>query len=164
MQLTVAQLQHVDALDLGESAWFPIDQERINLFAQATEDHQWIHTDPERARATPFGSTIAHGYLLLSLLPKLFFELVEIADAGMLVNYGIDKLRFLSPVPVGSEVRLCARVVSGQERSGGALFRVRGHIELRETGKRALVVDVLFLAQPGSEPLTSSAASPPSSP
>lgn len=164
MQLTVAQLQQVDKLDLGESSWFLVDQERIDLFAKASEDHQWIHTDPERARETPFGGTIAHGYLVLSLLPKLFFEMVEITDAGMLVNYGIDKLRFLSPVPAGSEVRLRARLISGQERSGGALFRVRGDIEIRETGRRALVVDVLFLAQPAGEELISSASSSSSSP
>jgi len=149
--LTVADLKDVANLDLGETAWFEIDQERINLFAKATEDHQWIHTDPERAAETPFGGTIAHGYLVLSLLPKMFFELVSIPDATMMVNYGIEKLRFLSPVPAGSHVRLKAKVVSGQERSGGALFRVRGNIEIKETGRRALVVEVLFLAQPPDE-------------
>ncbi len=146
MQLTLEQLENTVDLDLGQSRWISIDQERIDGFADATEDHQWIHVDAERAAASPFGGTIAHGYLVLSLLPKLFFEMVRFPDAGMLINYGIDKLRFLSPVPVGSEVSLQARIPSATRRPGGVLFRVKGDIRLRD-GKRALMVETLFLAQ-----------------
>lgn len=148
MQLTMSQLREADNLDLGASDWFRIEQDRIHRFADATEDRQWIHLDVERARASPFGTTIAHGFLVLSLVPKLFFELAEFPDAGTIVNLGLDKVRFMSPVPSGAEVRLKARVLSARERSGGLAFRVRGTVELRDTGRRAMVAEVLFLAQP----------------
>ena len=91
--------------DVAISEWLTISQEQINLFAQATLDHQWIHTDPERAKQGPFGTTIAHGFLTLSLIPKLSQSAIKIEDVRMGVNYGLNKVRFTSPVPVGSKVR-----------------------------------------------------------
>ena len=123
-----------------------VDQERINQFAEATEDRQWIHVDEERARETEIGTTIAHGYLMMSLLPSLFFELVEFTDMGRMINFGLDKVRFIAPVPSGSEVQLKARLISARKRLGGVLMRIRGQMFLRSTGRRALTTEVLFLA------------------
>lgn len=147
MQLTLAELKEAQGLDLGISAPFVVDQQRIDRFADATDDHQWIHVDAARSAAGPFGGTIAHGFLSLALMPRLLFGLVQFPDAGMIVNYGLDKLRFLKPVPAGSEVRLKARLVSGAERSGGVLFRVRGELLLGAGDQRAAVAELLFLAQ-----------------
>ena len=88
--------------ELGVSEWVQIDQDRVNLFADATGDHQYIHIDPEKAAKTPFGSTIAHGFLTLSLIPKFFESSIEVVESRMGVNYGLNKVRFPSPVPVGS--------------------------------------------------------------
>lgn len=148
-KLTLAELGAAEDLDLGATEWLDVGQERIDGFAEATEDRQWIHVDRERAAAGPFGGTIAHGYLVLSLIPKFLFELVHFVDAETIVNYGLDKLRFLSPVPAGSRVRLAARLVSGRERSGGVLVRFRGTIEV-DGGRRALIADFLLLAMPGA--------------
>lgn len=145
MQLTLAELKEVADLDLGTSEPLVVDQAKIDRFADATGDRQWIHVDAERAAAGPFGATIAHGFLMLSLVPRMLFDMVEFPDAGMIVNYGLDKLRFLAPVPAGSEVRLKARLVSAAERSGGVLFRVRGDLLLGS--RRAVFVELLFLAQ-----------------
>jgi len=94
--------------ELGPSDWLEVDQKRIDLFADATGDHQWIHVDPERAAAGPFGATIAHGYLTLSLLPVLVPQLMRVEGVRMGINYGVNKVRFPSPVPVGSRVRATA--------------------------------------------------------
>lgn len=91
--------------DVAISEWLTISQEQINLFAQATLDHQWIHTDPERAKQGPFGTTIAHGFLTLSLLPAMFATAFEIKQTRMGINYGLNKVRFTAPVPVGSRLR-----------------------------------------------------------
>lgn len=154
MKLTIADLQGAESIDLGTSEPYAIDQARIDLFADATDDHQWIHTDPERARSGPYGGTIAHGYLVLSLVPKLLFQLIELPDAGMIVNYGLDKLRFLHPVPSGSAVRLEAVIESGQARLGGALCRIRCAVrvgtagEADAKGKRAVIAEQLLLILP----------------
>lgn len=95
---------------LGASDWLEVDQKRIDLFAEATGDHQWIHVDPERAASGPFGSTIAHGYLTLSLLPGLVPQVLRVDGARMGVNYGVNKVRFPAPVPVGSRVRARAQL------------------------------------------------------
>ena len=150
-RLTLAEALEVKNLELGNSEWFLVDQERINGFAEATEDRQWIHVDEERARETEMGGTIAHGYLMMSLLPNLFFQLVEFTDMGMMINFGLDKVRFMRPVPSGSEVQLKARLISARKRARGVLMRIRGEMFLRETGKRALVTEVLFLAFPKEE-------------
>ncbi len=148
IQLTLAEAQEVKDLDLGTSRWFKVDQERINGFAEATEDRQWIHVDEERARQTEVGTTIAHGYLVMSLLPSLFFELVEFTDMGVMINFGLDKVRFIAPVPAGDEIRLKARLISGRKRLGGVLMRIRGEMYRRSTGRRALTTEVLFLGFP----------------
>ncbi|MCP3962237.1 MAG: MaoC family dehydratase [bacterium] len=145
-QLTLADTLDVKDLDLGESRWFLVDQERINGFAAATEDHQWIHVDEERAKQTEIGTTIAHGYLMMSLLPNLFFELVKFTDMGMMINFGLDKVRFIAPVPSGSEVQLRAKLISARKRLRGVLMRIRGEMFLRSTGRRCLSTEVLFLA------------------
>jgi acyl dehydratase len=102
---TLAELEGRVGQPLGSSDWVLVDQARIDAFAHATGDHQWIHTDPERARSGPFGSTIAHGFLTLSLLPLFFDSAFEVADVGMGVNYGCNRVRFTSPVPAGSRLR-----------------------------------------------------------
>jgi acyl dehydratase len=104
-KLKIADLEAKVGQELAVSPWVEIKQERIDLFAKATEDFQWIHIDPERAKASPFGSTIAHGFLTLSLLPMLTDTTLELTDRTMGVNYGLNKVRFTSPVPVGSKIR-----------------------------------------------------------
>src|SRR5947208_17086713 len=107
-EVTMSELEATSERELGVSDWWRIEQRHIDLFAEATGDHQWIHVDRERAAQGPFGGTIAHGYLSLSLLPALLDDLIEVADAQIGVNYGIDRIRFTAPVPSGSEVRLKA--------------------------------------------------------
>ena len=105
---TANGLDEIKALagkDLGKSAWLEITQEQVDLFARATGDHQWIHVDPERAKDGPFGTTIAHGFLTLSLIPRFFDSAFEIRNVGMGVNYGLNRVRFTSPVPAGSRLR-----------------------------------------------------------
>ena len=101
----LSELRALVGREVAVSDWITVTQEQVNLFAQATGDHQWIHVDVERARAGPFGAPIAHGFLTLSLIPKLFESAMEIRSSGMGVNYGLNKVRFTSPVPVGSRLR-----------------------------------------------------------
>ena len=114
----VAGLKALVGQDLGHSSWLEITQERVNTFADATGDHQWIHVDPERAAAGPFGAPIAHGYLTLSLVIPLFGEILKIEGVKMGVNYGLEKVRFPNPVRVGSKIRLAASVVSVEDVAG----------------------------------------------
>lgn len=102
---TLAELIPLVGQELAVSEWCTVSQEQINLFAQATGDHQWIHVDPERAKAGPFGATIAHGFLTLSMLPKFFESALKIVQTRMGVNYGLNKVRFIAPVPVDSRLR-----------------------------------------------------------
>ena len=102
---TLQEVADLVGQELAVSDWIEITQERINLFAQATGDHQWIHVDPQRANQGPFGSTIAHGFLTLSLMPSFFDSAMRVACTRMAVNYGVNKVRFTSPVPVGSKLR-----------------------------------------------------------
>ena len=144
-QLTVEELEGTDERELGTSAWHPVEQRNIDLFAEATGDHQWIHVDPEAAAAGPFGGTIAHGYLSLSMLPMLMSEVLSVEGARMGVNYGIERVRFTAPVPTGSEVRLHAKLLSGERRGEGVLYRVGVQVEIRGSEKPALVGEVLYL-------------------
>ena len=147
MKLTLAEVLAAQDLDAGTSGWLRIDQERIDRFADTTEDRQWIHVDVERAaRESEVGGTIAHGFLLLALLPKLFFEVLEFTDLGRMINFGVDKVRFLRPVPAGSEINLRVRIVSGRKRAGGVLMRIRGEMFCRQLERRVLVTEMLFLA------------------
>jgi acyl dehydratase len=111
------ELKGLAGTDLGHTGWLAVSQQRVNAFADATGDHQWIHVDPERAAAGPFGGTIAHGYLTLSLVVPLFTELLEVREVRMGINYGLDKVRFPAPVPAGSRIRLGA-VVTAAEPAG----------------------------------------------
>ena len=144
-KLTVDELEGTQERDLGTSDWHPIEQRSIDQFAEATGDHQWIHVDPEAAAAGPFGGTIAHGYLSLSMLPMLMAEVLAVEGARMGVNYGIERVRFTAPVPTGSEVRLHAKLLSGERRGEGVLYRVGVQIEIRGAEKPALVGEVLYL-------------------
>jgi acyl dehydratase len=144
-ELTLQELVGNEGRDLGESSWHRIEQKSIDLFADATGDHQWIHVNPEMAAQGPFGGTVAHGYLSLSLLPMLMSEVMSVSGARMGVNYGTDKVRFTAPVPEGSEVRLKARLLSGEQRGEGVLYKVGVEIEIKGKDKPALVGEVLYL-------------------
>jgi acyl dehydratase len=142
--LTPADLQSGER-ELGTSSWHAIEQRHIDLFAEATGDHQWIHVDHDMAAQGPFGTTIAHGYLSLSMLPMLLSEVINIEGARMGINYGIDRVRFTAPVPSGSEVRLHAKLLSGEPRGDGVLYKVGVQVEIRDVGKPALVGEILYL-------------------
>jgi acyl dehydratase len=144
-ELTLEQLEQAGEQELGTSEWVTIDQRAIDLFAEATGDHQWIHVDPEKAAQGPFGQTVAHGYLSLSLIPALLEQVLRVTDARMGVNYGIEKVRFTAPVPSGSEVRLLATLNSAERRGEGVLFHLGVTIEIKGEEKPALVGEVLYL-------------------
>ena len=132
--------------DLGSTDWLEIDQKRIDTFADATGDHQWIHVDPERAAAGPFGKTIAHGYLTLSLVNLFLPQIVEVRGISMGVNYGSDKLRFPAPVPVGSRVRGVGELVqAATARDGSIQATIRVTVEIEGTDRPALVAEMLTL-------------------
>ncbi|MER5933163.1 MaoC family dehydratase [Streptomyces sp. NPDC002054] len=124
---------------LGPSDWLEVDQKRIDLFADATGDHQWIHVDPERAASGPFGSTIAHGYLTLSLLPSLVPQIMRVEGMRMGINYGTNKVRFPSPVPVGSRLRATAVITEVTEAGGGVQVAATVTVE-REDGDKPVCV------------------------
>ena len=144
--LTLAELEAGAARDLGTSGWHEVTQEQIDLFAQATGDHQWIHVDPEAAANGPFGTTVAHGYLTLSMLPMLLSEVVSVTDAVMGVNYGTEKTRFTSPVPSGSRVRLHAKLVRAERRGPSVVWTVGVQVEIEGKEKPALVGEVVYMA------------------
>jgi acyl dehydratase len=133
---------------LGYSDWHTITQEQIDLFAEATGDDQWIHVDPEKAAAGPFGTTIAHGYLTLSLVPKLVWEIYKVNGLSMGVNYGSNKVRFPSPVPVGSRVRAGAELVELTRGPNGAQATVRVTIEREGGDKPACVAETVSVLVP----------------
>jgi acyl dehydratase len=128
---------------LGYSEWLEIDQQRIDQFADATGDHQWIHVDPERAAAGPFGKTIAHGYLTLSLANLFLPQIMEVRNTSMGVNYGCEKVRFPAPVPVGSRVRGGGEVISAEPVKGGVQVVVRMTIEIENGDRPACVIDTI---------------------
>jgi acyl dehydratase len=130
---------------LGSSAWRTITQEQINLFADATDDHQWIHIDPVKAAAGPFGAPIAHGFLSLSLLAAFSPEIIAIEGVRMSVNYGLDRVRFLTPVRVDSKVRSTAELLDAVATDAGVRITVRHTVEIEGEPKPALVADALAL-------------------
>ena len=144
-KLTLAELEAARLLDLGTSDWETIDQKQIDLFAEATHDHQWIHVDPDMAAQGPFGTTVAHGYLSLALLPYFVSQVLNVTDIRMGINYGTEKIRFTAPVPVGSEVRLKATLNGSERRGEGVLYRLGVEIEIRDADKPAMVGEVLYL-------------------
>ena len=143
--LTLAELEGAEERDLGTSEWVAIDQEQVNQFAEATHDRQWIHVDPEAAARGPFGGTVAHGYLTLALLPHLVSQVLNVSDARMGINYGTERIRFTAPVPVGSRVRLKAKLLGAERRGEGILYRVGVEIEIEGAEKPALVGEVVYL-------------------
>lgn len=144
-KLTLAELEASTDRDLGASEWETIDQEQINRFAEATHDHQWIHVDPDMAAQGPFGTTVAHGYLTLSMLPYFVSQVLSVTDVKMGINYGTEKIRFTAPVPVGSQVRLKATLRGSERRGEGVLYRLGVEVEIRDAEKPALVGEVLYL-------------------
>ena len=143
----VADLKSYIGKELGHSEWLTIDQNRINQFAECTGDHQFIHVDPEKAAKTPFGSTIAHGFLSLSLIPVLM-EQIALAPEGlkMAVNYGLDSLRFIQPVKVNSRVRVSASVMDVTEKNPGQwLLKAKVTLEIEGQAKPAYIAESLSL-------------------
>jgi acyl dehydratase len=137
---TLADLPSLKGRMLGRSEWFEITQDRVNTFADATDDHQWIHVDVERAKKeSPFGGPIGHGYLTLSLFVPMWAQVLEVTDATMGVNYGVNRVRFPAPVPVGSKIRLEATLVDVEEVKGGLQLTVDGVIA-REGGDKPVCV------------------------
>ncbi|GAQ65566.1 MULTISPECIES: MaoC family dehydratase [Streptomyces] len=139
----IDELKKLAGSDLGASEWIEVTQERINTFADATGDHQWIHVDPEKAAEGPFGAPIAHGYLTLSLFIPLFTELLDVEGVSTKVNYGLNKVRFPSPVKVGSKIRLVGRLASVEDVPGGVQITVDGTIEIEGAPKPAAVLQSL---------------------
>jgi acyl dehydratase len=131
--------------DLGTSGWLAVPQSDIDLFAEATHDKQWIHVDVERAKTGPFGGTIAHGYLTLSLLIPLWTEILVIEELGMAVNYGLNKVRFPAPVPAGSRVRLSARLAGAEQVGGNGVQAVVEAVMHRDGGDKPVCVAELVL-------------------
>ncbi|MBD5785219.1 MaoC family dehydratase [Cellulosimicrobium terreum] len=153
---TATTIQVASVADLpgavGRSAtserWVVVDQARIDAFADVTEDHQWIHVDPERAATGPFGAPVAHGYLTLSLLPVLTEGLLDVGGVAMHVNYGLDSVRFISPVLAGSRVRATSTVTSVDGGARGSRVGIRVSIEVEGADKPALVADTIVLVVP----------------
>ena len=152
MTITVNGLQELKAqagADLGRTGWLEMTQERVDTFADATDDHQWIHVDVENAKTGPFGGTIAHGYLTLSLLIPLFNELLVMEGIGMAVNYGLNKVRFPSPVPVGAKIRLAGRLGSVTEVKGGGVEVLTDFtVEVDGSDKPACVAQAVYRYYP----------------
>lgn len=148
---TYADLTQLEALvgeQIGTSGWMSIGQARIQQFADATDDHQWIHLDVDRARQGPFGSTIAHGFLTLSLLPSMMFEAYSVANVGTAVNYGLNRVRFPTPVPAGARVRGVFRLLSTEPVAGGSQLTIEATIELEGSGKPACVAESIARLYP----------------
>jgi acyl dehydratase len=142
---TLAELPSLKGQVLGTSEWFEVTQERVSTFADATDDHQWIHVDPERATAqSPFGGPIGHGFLTLSLFVPMWSQILQVTDMTMGVNYGLNKVRFPAPVPVGSRIRMTATLIDVEEVKGGGLqLLVGGVIEREGSDKPVCVLESL---------------------
>jgi acyl dehydratase len=144
MSVTFASLAELSGRvgeSLGMSDWVVVDQDRIDEFARATGDHQWIHVDPERAAAGPFGSTVAHGFLTLSLLPLMFDTGFSVADVKLGINYGLNRVRFPAPVPVGSRLRGHFKLLAFEPLDGGAQLTVEVSIEREGSAKPVCVAE-----------------------
>ena len=142
---TIAELPSLKGKELGTSQWIEVTQDRVNTFADATDDRQWIHVDVERAKQeSPFGGPIAHGYLTLSLLIPMWSQVLTVTDATMGVNYGLNRVRFPSPVPVGGKIRLRATLTDVEEIKGGLQLTVSAVIEREGDDKPACVAEPVF--------------------
>jgi acyl dehydratase len=155
LQLTTSELQARTDQVLGRSAWHLIQQADANAFGAATHDEQWIHTDPTRAATGPFGRTIAHGYLTLSLATALLDEVLEVTDAVMVVNYGLDRVRFPAPLPLGAEVRAQVSLTGLRDFAGGVQATLHLVYEVAGQAKPCCVADVLVRYYTAAEPATS---------
>jgi acyl dehydratase len=154
----IDQLSGLAGADLGASAWLEITQDRVDTFAAATGDRQWIHVDVERARTGPFGGPIAHGYLTLALVIPLWSEILRVEAVGMALNYGLNRLRFPAPVPVGSRIRLHARVASVEGVAGGGVqLTVDLTVEIEGGSKPAAVAEAVYRYYPEPTPAAGSA-------
>jgi acyl dehydratase len=143
---TLAELPALKGSVLGTSEWFEISQERVNTFADATDDHQWIHVDVERAsRESLFGGPVGHGFLTLSLFVPMWSQVLTVTDATMAVNYGLNKVRFPAPVPVGSKIRLAATLADVREITGGLMLTVGGVVEREGGDKPVCVLEALMV-------------------
>lgn len=141
---TLADLQALVGQPLGHSDWITVDQPRVTAFAEATEDRQWIHVDPERAKAGPFGGPIAHGFLTLSLIPYFFETGFSVRESRMVLNYGLNKVRFTAPVPVGSRLRAAFRLLAMDDVAGGAVqLTVEVAIEAEGAAKPVCIAESL---------------------
>jgi len=139
------ELKALAGVDLGRTDWLEVTQQRVDTFADATGDHQWIHVDPQRAAAGPFRGTIAHGYLTLALVIPMFGQLLEIGGTSMSINYGLEKVRFPAPVRVGSKVRLHGLVDTVEEvRGNGVQMRVAFTVEVDGTDKPACAAEAVY--------------------
>ena len=149
MSVIVKSAADAEALvgqEVGVSDWVAIDQSRIDLFADATDDHQWIHVDTDRAsRELPIGSTIAHGYLLISLMPALIEQFVQFEGLERAINYGLNKVRFKNMVPAGSRVRLRAKLVSARRRAGALQVILENRLEIEGESKPACVAETIAM-------------------
>jgi acyl dehydratase len=141
---TLNDLSSFVGKELGTSSWVDVDQARINTFADATDDHQWIHVDPERAKDGPFGETIAHGYLTLALLIPMWTDILDVRDVQTKVNYGLNKVRFPSPVPSGSKIRTRATLAAIEPVPGGAQLTVDAVVERQGADKPACVAQLVL--------------------
>jgi len=139
--LAIDELPQAVGTDLGHTDWVEVSQERIDQFAEATGDHQWIHVDPERAAAGPFGTTIAHGYLTLSLISMLLPELMTVEGTSMGINYGTNRVRFPAPVPAGSRVRASGTISDVEDVAGGYQVVATIAIEVEGSEKPACVAE-----------------------
>jgi acyl dehydratase len=142
--VTYAELLGMAGADLGYSEYVTVTQDQINTFADATNDHNWIHIDPERAKTGPFGVPIAHGFLSLSLVIPMWTELLDATDVDTKVNYGLDKVRFVAPVPVNSRIRMHAVIDSITEVRGGIQLAVTQTIEVEGSDKPAVIAEGLY--------------------
>jgi acyl dehydratase len=160
LDVTIGGLANVVGADLGRSSWVLIDQARIDSFAETTDDRQWIHVDPERAATGPFGATIAHGYLTLSLVSRFLLELLVVRDASSAVNYGLDRVRFPAPVLAGSRVRGHGQLLDVRPLDAGVQTTTRITVESDAGEKPVAIADVLtrFLEEP--RPATPGAVEP----
>ena len=140
----VEQIKALTGTDLGRSPWLEVTQDRVDTFADATGDRQWIHVDPVRAANGPFGGTIAHGYLTLALVIPMFTELLEVRGMSMSVNYGLERVRFPAPVRVGSKIRLAARVDQVEEVSNGVQMTLDFTVEIDGVDKPACVARPIY--------------------
>jgi len=141
--VTLEELPALVGTEIGPSDWLDITQERVNTFADATDDHQWIHVNPERAKEGPFGAPIAHGFLTLSLIIPLWSSIFDVEGVTTKVNYGLDRVRFTAPVPVGSRLRMKGTITKVEDVKGGVQLTTSGVIEIEGQERPALVVDFL---------------------